>query len=565
MASQNQNGFYSQPVQYNNYQAYADNHYPGPSGQPNLPAYQTAQAMDSLPQAFFDQLTLSRSGDIGALGQGPTLSSVYTESQYGTGSDSDAMFAVYNENMHHDDDVVMAGQQPEQESEPKLDISESGKEEDDSSWNGDDQFNDVYGFITTKASHLQRLDNSWILWDSYRESNGLFDEDGNHVEVIVKATTGKEYGEETVNDHRHHVMYRRNYFKVEGRYWLTPAGKTTGLLYVKLGGNMVPVEEICATVRGVVEGNMTNEIEICTFDAGRNRLNQGPLTLSLAPSNNESVFEESTAVNEPNKLGTWLRMQWRKATDHNGTRRAKRSSTFNIVMRLKVRVRARDLGRQQRGAESSPGTELVDIGYCMSGPIQARGRCPQSFEEYDPTNVNHKRRRPNNPNSKRLHKGLLGSKLDSKTRIGKDKKQSTRQTRPYRRRATVPRALTPSTGQTSFSRSPSRNTTQTTESSSLPHGRAPTAPMSEFGAARAEVDNPSNDEIGNFQREVLDEFGIAGELRYQHPAATPMWPSQTQAPPSRGNLLEGISAWTSPSESELPDTIPDSDLHFYLN
>ena len=520
--------------------------------------------MDSLPQAFYDRLTLSRSGDTGALGQGPTLSSVYTESQYGTESDSDGMFAVYNGDMHHDDDVVMAGQQLKKESEQELDISESEKEQDDSSWDGDNQSGYDDGFFAARVSHLQRLDNSWIPWESHSESNELYDEDENRVEVILKATTGKEYGEETVDGHRHHVMYRRNYFKVEGRYWLTPAGKNTGLLYVELGGNMVPVEEICATVRGVVEGNMTNEIEICTFDAGRNRLNQGPPTIQLAPSNNESVFEESTAVNEPNKLGTWVRMQWRKATDHNGTRRAKRSSTFNIVMQLKVRVRARDSGRQQRGAESSPGTELVNIGYCMSGPIQARGRCPQSFEEYDPTNVNHKRRRPNNPNSKRLHKGLLGSKLDSKTRIGKDKKQNTRQTRQPRRRPTVPRASTPSTGQTSFTRSPSRTTTQTTESSSLPRGRAPTAPMSDFGAARADVDTQLNDETGNFQREVLDEFGIAGEQCYQDVAATPMWPSQMQTPPSGGNLLEGISAWTYPSGSEHPDTIPDGDLHFYL-
>ena len=522
--------------------------------------------MDSLPQAFFDQLTLSRSGDTGALGLGPTLSSVYTESQYGTGSDSDGMFAVYNENMRYEDDVVMSGQQPKLESEPELEISESEKEEDDSSWDGDNQTGYDDGFFAARASHLQRLENSSIPWEDYKGSNELFDEDGNGVQVIFKATTGKEYGEETVDGHRHHVMYRRNYFKVEGRYWLTPAGKNTGLLYVKLGGDMVPVEEICATVRGVVEGNMTNEIEICTFDAGRNRLNQGPRTIPLAPSNDESIFEESTAVNEPNKLGTWVRMQWRKATDHNGTRRAKRSSTFNIVMRLTARVRARDSGRQQRGAESSPGTELVNIGYCMSGPIQARGRCPQSFEVYDPTNVNHKRRRPNNPNSKRLHKGLLGSKLDSKTRIGKqNKKPNTRQTRQYRKRPAVPRAFTPSTGQTSFSRSPSRTTTQASESSSLPRGRAPTAPMSDLGAARAEFDAISNEELGDFQREVLDEFGIAGEQRYQHPATTPMWPFQPQAPPSRGDLLEGISAWTYPSASELSDTIPDGDPHFYLD
>ena len=45
--------------------------------------------------------------------------------------------------------------------------------------------------------------------------NQLFDEDGNRVELVGQATTGKEYGEETVNGHRHRVMYRRNYFRVE--------------------------------------------------------------------------------------------------------------------------------------------------------------------------------------------------------------------------------------------------------------------------------------------------------------------------------------------------------------
>ena len=567
MASQNQNGFYSEPLQYNNYDAHASNGYPGSSRsvQPDVLAYQNAQAMGSLPQAFHEILTLSSNGNIGALEQRPTLGSVPTESQSGTGSDSDGVFVAFHRNMHHDDDVTMSGQQSQQKLDPESEVSESAKEEDDSSWefgDGENQDDDVDGFNTTKANHLQTLQKSWIPWESYTELNQLFDEDGNRVEIVVRATTAKEYGEETVNGHRHHVMYRRNYFRVEAQYWLTTNGKKTGQLYVNLGGHMVPVEAVCATVRGAVEGDLLKEVEISTFNTARTKLSRGPLTLPLTPSNTEPVFEKSTAGDGSNELGTWLRMQWRKATENNGARRAKKSSTYNIVMRFMVRVRTRDSRRPQRGAGNSPGTELVKIGYCISGPIQARGRCPQSFEEYDPTNVDHKRRRPNN---NKPDKSLLASKYDSKTRISKNKKQDTKKTRQSKRHTILPRTLTPSTGHTSFSRSLSPTATQTTVYPSFPRAQAPTAPMADFGAAHTEVDTVSGDEMGDFQRQVINEFGLAGENRYQHPAATPMWPSQLEAPPSDGILLDGIAAWAYPSESGHPDAISDRELNFDLH
>ena len=522
--------------------------------------------MGSLPQAFHDKLTLSPNQHIGALEQRPTQGSVPTESQTGTGPDSDSVFVAFHRNLHHEDDVAMSGQQSQQELEPELEMSESDEEEEDSTWefgDGDDQNDDIDGFNTARASHLQTLQKSWIPWEPYTELNQLFDEDGNRVELVGQATTAKEYGEQTVNGHRHHVMYRRNYFRVEAQYWLTATGKKTGRLYVNLEGHMVPVEAVCATVRGAVDENLSKEVEISTFNTTRTKLSRGPLTLPLTPSNAQPVFEESTAGNGSSELGTWLRMQWRKATENNGARRAKKSSTYNIVVRFMVRVRTRDPRRQQRGAGGSPGTELVTIGHCISGPIQARGRCPQSFEEYDPTNVDHKRRRPNNSNNNKLRKGLLASKYDSKTRISKDKNENTKKTRQSKKRTILaPRTLTPSTGHTSFSRSLSPTATQTTADSSLLHAQAPTAPIADFGAARTEVDTVSDDEMGDFQRQVLGEFGIAGENRYRHLAATPMWPARMEAPPSGATLLSGISAWAYPSESGHPDAISDRDLNF---
>ena len=550
MASQNQNGFHSQPLQYNNDYAYTSNGYPEPSNYRNLLAHQNAEAMGSLPELFHNQLMLSPNRNIGALGQRPTLDNIYTESQTGTGLHSEGMFAVFTGNMHHENDVAMSGQQPKQELKPEIGVLESVKEEDEPSLDygdSDDQDDDADPFSTTSTGRLQRLEFSWIPWDSYTEVNQLFDEDGNRVKVVLRATTAKEYGEDTVNGHRYHVMYRRNYFRVEGHYRLEPTGKKTGRLFVNLGGEMAPIEGICATVRGVVEGDLSEEIEICTFDSARKKLDEKPSILALTPSNEEPLFADSTAVDDGDDLGTWRRMQWRRATANNGARRAKKS-TYNIVVPLMVQVRSRESRRRQQGAGVSPETELVEIGYSMSGPIQARGRCPITFEAYDPTNVYHKRRREN--------RVPVASKYASKTGVSKNKKQDAKMTRQLKKRTIVPRPLTPSTGRTSCSRSPSRSATQTSLYSSPPRPQAPTAPMANYGAARTEVESLSD---GDFQRHVLDEFGIAGENRYEYPAPTPMWPPRSEAP-----LLSGISAWAYPSESGHPDGILEGDLNFDL-
>ena len=493
---------------------------------------------------------LSPNRNIGAIGQRPDLDDIYTESQTGTGSDSEGMFAVFNGNMHHENDAAMSGPEPKQELEPEFGVLESVKEEYEPSLeygDSDDQDDDADDFNITSTSRLQRLEFSWIPWGSYTEVNQLFDEDGNRVEVVLRATTAKEYGEDTVNGHSYHVMYRRNYFRVEAKYRLNITGKKTGRLFVDLGGELAPVEGIFATVRGVVEGDLSEEIEICTFDSARKRLDEKPSILPLTPSNEEPLFENTLRVDGSDDLGTWRRMQWRRATANNGARRAKKS-TYNIVVPLMVQVRSRELRRRQRGAGVSPETELVEIGYCMSGHIQARGRCPITFEAYDPTNVYHKRRREN--------RVPVASKHASKTKISKDYKQNTKKTRQYKRRPIVPRPFTPSTGHTSFSRSRSRSATQTTLCSSPPRPQAPTAPMADYGAARTEVESLSD---GDFQLGVLDEFGIAGENRYQHPAATPMLPPRSEAP-----LLSGISAWAYPFESGDTDAILDGDLNFDL-
>ena len=562
MASQNQTVLYSEPPQLGNYHEYAGDVYPGPwrFDQLDLQAYHDSQALGTMPLSF-DGLTLSPNEHIGALGQRSTLGSVPMEAQSGIGSDSDGQSAAVYRERRHEHEVTMSGQQSQQEPDLKLEAPESGEEEDDlgSEYSdGDDQDDDFEDGNNVGTGHLQTLQKSWIPWGPYTQLIQLFNEDGNRVEVVGKATTTKQFGEETVNGHRHHVMYRRNYFRVEGQYCLTTSGKTTGRLYVNLDGDTVPVEAVCATVRGAIDGDLAREMEISTFTTKRKRLDQRPLTLQLTPSNAEPVFEESTAGNGPNELGTWLRMQWRRATENNGARRAKNSSNYHIVMCLKVQVRARHSRRQQREAGSSPGTELVNIGYCMSGPIQARGRCPKTFERYDPTNVDHKRRRPNKDT---LPKGLLAKKFDSKTRIGKAKKQDTTKTRQSMRRTTLRRTFTPSTVHTPLSRSSTPSATQTTISTSLPCGQARAAPMADFSVARSEIDSLSDDEMGDFQREVLDDFGIAGENRYQHPAATPMWPSHREPPHYDGNLLNGISAWAPPSESGHPDAISDMDLN----
>ena len=561
MASQNQTVLYNEPLQLHNYHEYAGDVYPEPwrFDQLDLQADQDSQALGTMPLSF-DGLTISPNEHVGAVGQRPSRGSVPMEGQSSMGSGSDGPFAAFHNERQYEDEVTMSGQR-QQEPEWRSETLESIEEEDemDSEYNdGDDQDGDDEDSNDVGSGHLQTLQKSWIPWDPYTQLIPLFNEEGNPVEVAGKATTTKPFGEETVNGHRHHVMYRRNYFRVEGQYWLNTTGKETGRLYVNLDGDVVPVEGVCATVRGAIDGDLAREIEISTFTTKRKKLDQRPPTLPLTPSNVEPVFQESTTGNGPNEVGTWLRMQWRRATENNGARRAKNSSNYHIVMRFMVQVRARQSRRQQGEAGSSSGTELVNIGYCMSGPIQARGRCPKTFEKYDPTNVDHKRRRPNRES---LPKGLLARKFDSNTRIRKAKKQDIRKTRQSMRSTTLHRTLTPSTVQSPFSRSSTPSATLSTVSSSLPRGQALAASMADFSAAPSEIDTLSDHEMGDFQRDVLNEFGIAGEDRYQHPAAAQMWPSQIVPPHLHENLLSGMSAWAPASESDHPDTISDMDLN----
>ena len=566
MGTQNEAVFYNEPPQLNYYHEYAGDGYPGPwrLDQFDLQESQDPQALGSLPFSF-DQLTLSPNQQVGTVRHRPTLASVPEEGQSIMGSESDGPSATIYNARRYDDEVNMSGQQLQQEPDLKLEAPESGEEEDDldSEYkDGDDQDDDFEHGHNIETGHLQTLEKSWIPWEPYTQLVQLFNEDGNPVEVVGKATTTKLFGEETVNGHRHHVMYRRNYFRVEGQYCLTTTGKKTGRLYVNLDGDIVPVEAVCATVRGAIDGDLAREIEISRFTTGRDKLGEGPLTLPLKPSNAEPVFEESTAGNGADELGTWLRMQWRRATENNGARRSKNSSNYHIVMRLMVQVRAGHSRRQRREVGSSPGTESVDIGYCMSGPIQARGRCPKTFEKYDPTNVDHKRRRPNKDTRR---KGVLAKRSDSKTRIGKAKKQDTKKVRQTTRGTTLLRALTPSTLHTAFDRSLTLSATPTTVSTSPPRGQARAAPMTDFSATPSEIDALSDEEMGDFRREVVDEFGIAGESRHPHPAANPLWDTvwdtQREPSPPEEYLLSGISAWAPPSGSGHPDSISDMDLN----
>ena len=566
MEPQNQAIFYNEPPQLHNHNEYAGDGYPEPwrFDQFNHQDHESSQGLGSLSLSF-DQLALSANQQVGSLRHRSTLASVPEEGQSIMGSESDDLYAAVHGDRHHEDEGIMSGEQLKQEPDWQLEAPEIKEEEDDlgSEYkDGDDKDDDFQHGHNIGTDHLQTLEKSWIPWEPYTRLVQLFNEDGDPVEVVAKATTTKPFGEETVNGHRHHVMYRRNYFRVEGQYCLTTTGKTTGRLYVNLDGDIVPVEGVCATVRGAIDGNLAREIEISRFTTGRDKLGEGPLTLPLRPSNAEPVFEDSTAGNGADDLGTWLRMQWRRATENNGARRSKNSSNYHIVMRLMVQVRAGHSRPQRQEVGSFPGTESVDIGYCMSGPIQARGRCPKTFEKYDPTNVDHKRRRPNKDTRR---KDVLAKRSDSKTRIGKAKKQDTRRTRQSTRGATLLRAFTPSTLHTDFDRSLRLSTAPTSVSTSPPRGQAPVAPMTDYSATPSEIDALSDEEMGDFQRDVIGEFGIAGENQYPNPAVPPLWNTQwntqREPSPSEGYFLNGVSAWAPPSENGHPDSISDMDLN----
>lgn len=222
----------------------------------------------------------------------------------------------------------------------------------------------------------------------------LVDFEDRQVPIVVEANFTRKYPEST-KPIQHWVFYRRNYFGVAVQYLFEPPGDSISgelYLYTSEGSPRVPVKAIELRMKAVKMGEYGEETELVMHDSKRVEIvPRPPLAQKMKPNgpDPQNLYSKSTGGSDGNTRlhpnHTFLRCQFRKATQNNGVR-SKMQEYFRIVIEAYAEVFINSSGKSRR--------ESHKIGSTTSGRIVTRGRCPQSFEIYDPANPNHSRRKP---------------------------------------------------------------------------------------------------------------------------------------------------------------------------
>ena len=243
----------------------------------------------------------------------------------------------------------------------------------------------------------QDLSKSFCLFSVTTPWRVLYDRRDQAVPCSVHAKFAREYLEDRTNHPPHHIIYRRNYFAISVDYTLAPpTGSAKGNLFVCDDNTRHRVRALGIRVRAAKNHEHGEDVAVSVFTAKRGPpINPAPpLEQKMQPNvpGNSSVYAESTghgsdALHRP-IYHTFPRLQFRKATDNNGMRR-KGQSFFRVVVELRALI--------MRGSGEE---EWVQIASTVSGPLLVRGRCPNSFEPYDPKN---RKRKPPRDQSQRPH------------------------------------------------------------------------------------------------------------------------------------------------------------------
>ena len=177
------------------------------------------------------------------------------------------------------------------------------------------------------------------------------------------------------------ILYRRNYFGIQGAYTLVCLPKSTsdGLLYLHPSNHeRLPIQGLYMCMRGVMDTEEGPEIKIVVFNAKRKPLHQGrdpppiePQRMKPLKEGTSNYFSASTGPREDNMTvpmnHTFHRNQFRAATQNNGARRTDQQ-VYHILLELKAEVVVDGV------------TQLVTVASRMSEPLVVRGRCPLSFQ-----------------------------------------------------------------------------------------------------------------------------------------------------------------------------------------
>ncbi|CAD6568814.1 MAG: hypothetical protein ASARMPREDX12_001853 [Alectoria sarmentosa] len=178
------------------------------------------------------------------------------------------------------------------------------------------------------------------------------------------------------------ILYRRNYYGIQGSYALHPSPDPSPEETLWLDGDDHKPKLVVAVymrMRGVVDSETGPIIPIVVFNAKRKPLHPGdnpppaPDRQRMKPIREGStkLYVPSTGdradnINVPMNH-TWPRNQFRAATQNNGSRRTEQQF-YHVVVELMAEV----------FVDGTPQSFIVAS--VMSEPLVVRGRCPLSFK-----------------------------------------------------------------------------------------------------------------------------------------------------------------------------------------
>ena len=246
----------------------------------------------------------------------------------------------------------------------------------------------------------------------------VYDREGLNVPVEISCRFMKQYNE----DKDCWIFYRRNYFAVTCSYSFKPPGPITGgRIYLSRPSDPCgqPILAFAMRIRGVINAENGKEMEIVVFNTKRRSIGK-PEMRKMKPNmpGYSRVYAKSTgdclnnshaqnSYTPPPNNFTFLRNQFRLATQNNGRRR-KEQDYYHIIVELMAEVEV--AGTLSR--------DWVKIASRISGPILTRGRCPQSFESFDPSNPDHGRRKPRRVDHRGRRNGRRHSSFKKEGRSG---------------------------------------------------------------------------------------------------------------------------------------------------
>lgn len=232
-----------------------------------------------------------------------------------------------------------------------------------------------------------------VTWGALYNSN----EAPVYAEILAEFT--KKFLDESTAHEPHHATYRRNYCGVKTHFRIIPpTNPMNGFLFV-VGEDKLyrRVKHLVVRLRAVKNHEAGESVEIVSHNAKREILdpNESKLEQIMQPHmvEHDHVYDESTGFGSDRLKSpinhSFLRLQFRKATESNGYRKKDQNYHRIVVDLLAVFDRP-------TGQRTNAGREIFEEAYCkiastMSGRIVVFGRGPSSHEPYDPNN---RRRKP---------------------------------------------------------------------------------------------------------------------------------------------------------------------------